>query len=55
MGIGHIEYMCSWCGKRELRSANAGRPSPGNCPRKPKDRNGKLKPHTWIIINKRLP
>ena len=54
MSIGHIEYMCTWCGKRELRSANAGRPSPGNCSRKPKTRNGKPRPHTWII-NKRIP
>lgn len=54
MSTGHIEYMCSWCGKKELRSVMAGRPSPGNCPRKPKDRNGKMKPHTWRI-NKRLP
>lgn len=51
---GHIEYMCTWCGKREMRSVVSGRPFPGNCPRKPKDANGKMKPHTWRV-NKRFP
>lgn len=42
-----IEYMCSWCGKRETKSANGGRPMPGKCPRK---RNGG--PHTWVVNKK---
>lgn len=45
-------YMCSWCGKTEIRSASMGRPQPGNCPRKAKDRNGNFKPHTWVISKK---
>ena len=43
-----IEYKCTWCGATTSRPANSGRPSPGNCPRKPKDRNGTPKPHTWV-------
>mgnify|MGYP007070727044 CR=1 FL=1 len=38
-----IEWMCSHCGKKELRSENNGRPQPGKCPRKTGDR-----PHTWV-------
>lgn len=40
--IKHIEYMCTHCGKKEIRSENAGRPKPGKCPRKT---NGG--PHIW--------
>jgi len=43
------EYMCSWCGKRVQRTRGEGRPLPGECPRRPKNRDGQLKPHTWII------
>lgn len=39
----HIEWMCTHCGKKELRGENKGRPQPGKCPRKPND-----KPHTWV-------
>lgn len=44
-----IEWMCTYCGKKEHRTKVIGRPAPGNCPRKPKDREGKPKPHTWTI------
>lgn len=44
-----IEYMCSWCGKREIRFAIMGRPSPGSCSRKTKTRDGKMRPHTWVV------
>lgn len=47
-----VAYMCSWCGARTTRSASMGRPKPGECPRKPKNRDGKLKPHTWVIDRK---
>lgn len=47
-----VEYKCTWCGKVELKPAYAGRPNPGNCPRKPKMANGKMKPHTWTISRK---
>lgn len=43
-----IEYMCTYCGKKETRSPSMGRPQPGKCPRKNGD-----KPHSWVI-NKRL-
>lgn len=29
-----IEYMCSYCGKKTIRSSAQGRPLPGKCPRK---------------------
>lgn len=38
-------WMCSWCG---ARMSSQVRPAPGNCPRKPKTRDGKSKPHTWV-------
>lgn len=42
MKIKRIEYMCSYCGKKEIKSEWTGRPSPGKCPRKQGDR-----PHSW--------
>ena len=44
MAIKKVEYMCSQCGKKEVKPANAGRPLPGKCPRKQGD-----KPHTWVV------
>ena len=35
-----IEYMCTYCGKKETRSPSMGRPQPGKCP-------------SWVI-NRRL-
>ena len=43
------EYMCSYCGKKVMMAAGAGRPQPGKCPRKQGDR-----PHTWRI-NRKIP
>lgn len=51
---GKTEYICTWCGMRVARDNYAGRPQPGNCPRKPKSKDGKMKPHTWRI-NRHLP
>ena len=47
-----IEYICTYCGTKVSRANIAGRPQPGYCPRKPKDKNGKMKPHTWRINRK---
>lgn len=47
-----VEYICTYCGRKESRVAAAGRPSPGNCPRKPVGRDGSMKPHSWRV-NKR--
>lgn len=47
-----VEYMCSWCGTKISRKITMGKPVPGNCPRKPKTRDGKPKPHTWVINRK---
>ena len=43
-----IEYMCAYCGKKEIRNTSMGRPLPGKCPRKSGD-----KPHSWRV-NRRL-
>ena len=47
-----VDYKCSWCGMTQTKSVNSGRPAPGNCPRKPKFKDGKYKPHTWVINKK---
>lgn len=49
MAAKHIEYICTYCGKRVLRGAIAGRPDPGTCPRKGKTKDGRTYPHTWRI------
>lgn len=37
-----VEYMCSYCGKKQVLNETQGRPMPGKCPRKQGD-----KPHSW--------
>ena len=49
-----IEYMCKYCGTKVTRYTTAGRPMPGNCARKPKTKDGKMQPHTWVINRKLL-
>lgn len=44
-----VEYRCSWCGMTQTRSVNTGKPAPGNCPRRPKLKNGQSKPHVWTV------
>lgn len=46
------EYICSYCGRRCVRLASQGRPAPGNCTRKEKTKDGKMKPHTWVFNRK---
>lgn len=46
------EYICTYCGKTVKKTRGEGRPLPGYCPRKPKDRGGNMKPHTWRINRK---
>jgi hypothetical protein len=42
-------FQCTWCGT--TTSVNPGsRPHPGNCPRKPRTKDGKYKPHTWVKV-----
>lgn len=43
IGTKRIEYMCSYCGKKTIRTSIQGRPLPGKCPRKSGDR-----PHSWV-------
>lgn len=47
-----VEYICTWCGQKTVTFISNGRPFPGRCPRKPKDSEGKMKPHTWTINRK---
>jgi len=47
--IPNVEYMCRWCGARITKLSTSGRPQPGNCPRRPKNRMGKPQPHSWVI------
>jgi len=44
--ITRIEYMCTYCGKKESRGVKAGRPLPGKCSKKDN------KPHSWVINRK---
>lgn len=39
----NIQYMCTYCGKKETRSKTSERLMPGKCPR----RNGNM-PHSWV-------
>lgn len=49
---GRIEYMCSYCGAKITMPRNGGRPQPGYCPRKPRTKDGKMKPHSWRVNRK---
>ena len=48
----HIEYICTYCGQKQMRGATSGRPMPGNCPRKERMSDGKMRPHTGRINRK---
>ena len=41
------EYMCTYCGMKQIRGQGAGRPMPGVCPRR---KNGQ--PHRWVVNRK---
>lgn len=45
---GMIEYMCSYCGRKERKTVNSGKPQPGTCTKKGKTRDGRTQPHTWV-------
>ena len=47
MAAKRIEYMCRYCGKKEIRFVSLGKPQPGKCPRKQGD-----KPHSWMVNRK---
>ncbi len=42
-----VEYMCSQCGRKEIRPIATGKPLPGKCPRKQGN-----KPHSWVVNRK---
>ena len=44
-----IEWMCTRCGMKTIRSESIGRPMPGKCLRGNKSPNGGLPPHSWVI------
>jgi hypothetical protein len=41
-------WQCTYCGQLTSTSGGQQRPLPGNCMRKPKTKDGKYKPHTWV-------
>lgn len=43
----NIEYMCTYCGKKQVKLSAMGRPLPGTC-----SRRGKNMPHRWVINRK---
>lgn len=43
----NVEYMCTYCGHRQVKRVGFGRPMPGKCPR----RTGN-QPHRWVINRK---
>ena len=52
MAYNWIEYKCSYCGATSTRGANSGRPDSGNCSRKGKTKDGRYKPHSWVVNRK---
>ena len=48
MAYKRIEYMCSQCGKKEMRFVSQGKPMPGKCPRSA----GGTRPHRWTVNRK---
>jgi hypothetical protein len=38
-----VEYMCTTCGRKQVKGVKSGRPMPGTCPRKTGNR-----PHSWV-------
>jgi len=49
-----IEYMCSYCGKKETKGVAFGRPMPGVCTKRGKTLTGATLPHRWVINRKKL-
>lgn len=47
------EYMCSYCGKRETKLPQFGRPEPGTCSKRGQKANGMSLPHRWIVNRQR--
>ena len=47
-----IQYKCKYCDKTESKPANGGRPNAGNCYKRPKNRDGSWKPHSWVVNRK---
>lgn len=41
------EYMCTYCGAKQIKGPNSGRPLPGICPKR-KNRQ----PHRWVVSRK---
>ena len=47
-----VEYTCSHCGAKSQRHEGTGKPSPGTCSRRGRTRDGRTKPHVWVINRK---
>lgn len=52
MATNRTEYMCSFCGLKTSMLSSQGRPQPGSCSKKGKTKDGKSKPHSWVINRK---
>ena len=46
MASDSVEYMCRFCGKKQMSYQSRGRPEPGHCPRNPRKSGG---PHSWSV------
>lgn len=44
-----VQYMCSYCGKKQTMRASMGRPLPGICTKKGKTSDGRTRPHSWRV------
>jgi hypothetical protein len=44
-----VKYQCTYCGTTSIQN-QGNRPLPGNCSRKPKTKDGKYKPHSWVKV-----
>lgn len=42
-----VEYICTYCGKKERKTPFQGRPMPGKCSRRDGDY-----PHRWVVNKK---
>ena len=44
----NVKWVCKYCGTGTTRTVTMGKPRPGNCSSRGKDKNGKTQPHMWV-------
>ena len=47
-----VEYICTYCGKKEIKFSTSGRPVPGICVKNGKTSDGRTHPHSWRLNRK---